>query len=84
MTQGLVNSMATGPTERFPQLVKVRLCFRLSPGEPFEAWGLEPVSRKSRKGKSRNLFGPEKPFIKFRLAYSVKLVFSYVVKEIKM
>ena len=79
MTEGLVNSMATGPTERFPQLVKVRLCFRLSPGEPFEAWGLEPVSR-----KSRNLFVPEKPFIKLRLAYSVKLVFSYVVKEIKM
>jgi len=29
-----------------------------------------PVFRKSRK-----LFGPEKPFVKLRLAYSVKLVF---------
>ena len=38
-----------------------------------------PVSRKSRK-----LFGPEKPFVKFRPAYSVKLVFSYVVKGIKI
>ena len=37
------------------------------------------VSRKSRK-----LFGPEKPFLKLRLAYSVKLVFSYVVKRIKI
>ena len=38
-----------------------------------------PVSRKSRE-----LFGPEKPFVKLRPAYSVKLVFSYVVKGIKM
>ena len=40
---------------------------------------LGPVSRKSRK-----LFGPEKPFVKLRPAYSVKLVFSYVVKGIKI
>ena len=33
---------------------------------------------------SRELFGPEKPFIKLRPAYSVKLVFSYVVKGIKI
>ena len=38
-----------------------------------------PVSRKSRK-----LFGPEKSFVKVRPAYSVKLVFSYVVKGIKI
>ena len=38
-----------------------------------------PVSLKSRK-----LFGPEKPFVKLRPAYSVKLVFSYVVKGIKI
>ena len=38
-----------------------------------------PVSR-----KSRNLFVPEKQFVKLRLAYSVKLVFSYVVKGIKI
>ena len=37
------------------------------------------VSRKSRK-----LFRPEKPFVKLRPAYSVKLVFSYVVKGIKI
>ena len=41
--------------------------------------GLGPVSRKSRE-----LFGPEKPFVKVRPAYSVKLVFSYVVKGIKL
>ena len=40
--------------------------------------GQGPVSRKSRK-----LFGPEKPFVKLRPAYSVKLVFSYLVKRIK-
>ena len=40
---------------------------------------LEPVSRKSRE-----LFGPEKPFVKLRSAYSVKLLFSYVVKGIKI
>ena len=34
-----------------------------------------PVSRKPRE-----LFGPEKPFVKVRPAYSVKLIFSYVVK----
>ena len=40
---------------------------------------LGPVSRKSRR-----LFGPEKPFVKLRPAYSAKLVFSYVVKGIKI
>ena len=34
--------------------------------------------------KSRELFGLEKPFVKLRPAYSVKLTFSYVVKEIKI
>ena len=34
--------------------------------------------------KSRELFGPEKPFVKLRPAYSVKLVSSYVVKGIKV
>ena len=38
-----------------------------------------PVSRKSRE-----LFGPEKPFVKLPPAFSVKLVFSYVVKGIKI
>ena len=39
---------------------------------------LGPVSQKSRE-----LCGPAKPFVKVRPAYSVKLVFSYVVKGIK-
>ena len=38
-----------------------------------------PVFRKSRK-----LLGPEKPILKHRPPYSVKLVFSYVVKGIKI
>ena len=38
-----------------------------------------PVSRKSRKR-----FGPVKPFVKLRPAYSVKLVSSYVVKGIEI
>ena len=32
----------------------------------------------------KTFFGPEKPFVKFRPAYSVKLVFSKVVKGIKI
>ena len=36
---------------------------------------LGPVSRNSRK-----LFGPEKPFLKLRSAYSEKLVFYYDLK----
>ena len=40
---------------------------------------LGPVSRKSRK-----LLRPEKAFVKLRPANSVKLVFSYVVKGIKI
>ena len=43
------------------------------------ASGQGPVSRKSRE-----LFGPEKPFVKVRPAYSAKLVFSYVVKGVKI
>ena len=34
--------------------------------------------------KTRKLYGPEKPFVKLRPAYSVKLVFLYVVKGIKI
>ena len=32
--------------------------------------------------KTRKLYDPEKQFVKLRLAYSIKLVFSYVVKGI--
>ena len=45
----------------------------------FKNSGLGPVSRTSRK-----LLGPKKPFLKLRPAYSVKLVFSYDVKGIKI
>ena len=38
-----------------------------------------PVSRRSRQ-----LFGPEKPFVRLQPAYSVKLVLSDVVKGMKM
>ena len=38
-----------------------------------------PVSRKFRR-----LFGPENPFVKLRPAYSVKLVFSYAGKALKI
>ena len=41
--------------------------------------GQGPVSRKFRE-----LFGPEKPVVKLRPAYFVKLFFSYVVKGIKV
>ena len=34
--------------------------------------------------KARNLFEPEKTFVKLRTAYSVKPVFSYVVKGIRI
>ena len=34
--------------------------------------------------KTRKLYGPEKPFAKLRPAYSVKMVFLYVVKGIKI
>ena len=34
--------------------------------------------------KVSGLLGPEKPFVKLRPAHSVRLVFSYVVKEIKI
>ena len=43
------------------------------------AWHQGLVSRKSRE-----LFGPQKPIVKLQPAYSVKLVFSYVAKAIKM
>ena len=42
-------------------------------------WELGHVSRKSRE-----LFGPEKPFVKVRPSYSVNLVFPFVVKGIKI
>ena len=49
-------------------------------GQPWKCYSVQgPVSRNSRK-----LFGPEKPIVKLRPAYSVKLVFSYVVKGVKI
>ena len=59
------------------------------------SWGyrlLFPQTKKKKTGpdqgpvsrKSRELSGPEKPFVKLRPAYSVKLIFSHVVKGIKI
>ena len=45
----------------------------------FHVGHLGSVSRKSRE-----LFEPGKPFVKLRPTYSVKRVFSYVVKRIKI
>ena len=45
--------------------------------------GLHLSNLGSVSRKSRELFGPEKPFVKVRPAYSVKLVFSYVVNGIQ-
>ena len=53
----------------------VMLCYLSSSDK--KAWIIQgPVSRKSRE-----LFGPEKSFVKLRPACSIKLVFSYVVRE---
>ena len=50
-------------------------------------YGIPNRTRTTREGlvsrKSRKPIGPGKPFAKLRPAYSVKLVFSYVVKGIK-
>ena len=54
-------------------------CQLVAISETFQEGVLGHVSRKFRK-----LFGPEKPFVKLRLAYSVKLVFSDAVKRIKI
>ena len=51
----------------------------LHTNDPGSNSALGPSSRKSRK-----LFGPEKPIVKLGRAYSVKLVFSYVSKGIKI
>ena len=67
-----------------PLVTKVESCVALAPVffsvanlvTNFHVLG--PVSQKSRE-----VCGPEKPFVKVRPAYSVKLVFSYVVKGIK-
>ena len=41
-------------------------------------------SRDFREKGPWELFGPEKPFVKLRPAYSVELIVSYVVKGMKM
>ena len=46
----------------------------MSPSTLYDQWAVACFS------KSQKLFGPEKPFVKLRTAYSVKLVFSYVIK----
>ena len=66
-----------------------RLCFKdtkriMSPEMRPKSFGtFEKRAQGSVSRKSRKRFGPEKPFVKLQPAYSVKLVFSYVVKGIK-
>ena len=62
--------------EKDKLLFSFLLCIGILKGR-YEPLG--PVTRKSLE-----LFGPEKPFVKVRPAYSVKLVFSYVVTGIKI
>ena len=45
---------------------------------------LTTLNQKHVSQESCKLFGPEKPLVKLWLAYSVKLVSSYVVKRIKI
>ena len=64
--------------------VEIRsICLEVKSGHAlrshYVAVNLGPVSRNSRK-----LFGPEKPLAKLRPTYLLKLVFSYVVKGIKI
>ena len=55
-----------------------RFCFSIP--------GLFSPSRRQKTNWTRGLFLeiPEKPFVKLQPAYSVKLVFSYVVKGIQI
>ena len=70
------------PVLQNKQVVILRMAFRMA-FQDFSGLSRngpqEPVSRKSRE-----LFGPQKPFVKLRSAYSVKLLYSYVVKGIKI
>ena len=51
----------------------------------FSRWSIPPnPARGPVSRNSRNVFGPEKPLVKLRPAYSVKLVFLYFVKGIKI
>ena len=60
-------------------ILAVMRCLSSSEGDAFKNSDLACVSPKTRK-----LYGPEKPFVKLRPAYSVKLVFLFVVKGIKI
>ena len=68
--------------------IKITAKFRASRRVRFEdKMRVSPEIRPKSFGtsrKSRRIFGPEKPFVKLRPAHSVKLVFSYVIKEIKI
>ena len=69
---GKVNYLTRGLEQKVDAIIAIL-------NDPLRPGAQEPVSRKSRK-----LFGPEKPFVKLRPANSVKLVFSYVVRGIKI
>ena len=55
------------------------MIYQLYAIDSVNSWGQACVSQKTRE-----LYGPEKPFVKLRPAYSVNLVFLYVVKGIKI
>ena len=82
-----LNPMQIGANKRYSTLFR-RLLFpcmscNMRPTQHFNlvprTSALACVSEKTRK-----LYGQEKPFVKLRPAYSVKLVFLYVVKGIKI
>ena len=49
-----------------------------------KVFSLEGRSKRNTGFGMTQVFGPEKPFVKLRPAYCVKLVFSHVVKGIKI
>ena len=64
----------------------LKLLDLLARDSPKHARGFRPCSFRpgARSSKVPKLFGPEKPFVKLRPAYSLKLVSSYVIKGIKI
>ena len=72
---GTILSRSPAPGRNFIPGTKIHVntwFFSVPRGHPNLSW------------KSRKLFGPGKLFVKLHLAYSVKLVFSHVVKGIKI
>ena len=66
------------PVTKSPRLIKTSTSLPFPGKKGKLEYDLGLVSRKSRE-----LFGREKPFVKVRPAYYVKLIFSYVAKGIE-